>query len=147
MPRSSTEIPSSAPETSSSPSRRPPGSRSFAPRCSARRSRPRPELPRELFAGPERWGWQAGGSGGRPMADAASILVLEGMTASPDAAEARTAHRLAAFEELVLRHQSQIYRVAYRLAGNHDDAEDLAQEAIIEAFRAFDRYQPGTYFD
>ena len=81
------------------------------------------------------------------MAEAASILVMEGMTVSPDAAEARTAHRLAAFEELVLRHQSQIYRVAYRLAGNHDDAEDLAQEAIIEAFRAFDRYQPGTYFD
>jgi len=81
------------------------------------------------------------------MAEAALILVMEGMTVSPDAAEARTAHRLAAFEELVLRHQSQIYRVAYRLAGNHDDAEDLAQEAIIEAFRAFDRYQPGTYFD
>ncbi len=58
-----------------------------------------------------------------------------------------TAHRLAAFEELVLRHQTQIYRVAYRLTGNHNDAEDLAQEAIVEAFRAFDRYQPGTYFD
>jgi RNA polymerase sigma-70 factor, ECF subfamily len=59
----------------------------------------------------------------------------------------RPAYRLAAFEELVQRHQTQIYRVAYRLAGNHDDAEDLAQEAIVEAFRAFDRYQPGTYFD
>ena len=58
-----------------------------------------------------------------------------------------TAHRLAAFEELVVRHQTQIYRVAYRLTGSHDDAEDLAQEAILEAFRAFDRYQPGTYFD
>ena len=58
-----------------------------------------------------------------------------------------TVHRLAAFEELVLRHQTQIYRVAYRLTGNHNDAEDLAQEAIVEAFRAFDRYQPGTYFD
>ena len=69
------------------------------------------------------------------------------MGARPDAASAGTAHRLAAFEELVLRHQTRIYRVAYRLTGNHDDAEDLAQEAIIEAFRAFDRYQPGTYFD
>ena len=69
------------------------------------------------------------------------------MGATPDAASAGTAHRLAAFEELVLRHQTRIYRVAYRLTGNHDDAEDLAQEAIIEAFRAFDRYQPGTYFD
>ena len=69
------------------------------------------------------------------------------MGATPDAASAGTAHRLAAFEELVVRHQTRIYRVAYRLTGNHDEAEDLAQDAIIEAFRAFDRYQPGTYFD
>jgi RNA polymerase sigma-70 factor, ECF subfamily len=63
------------------------------------------------------------------------------------AEEQRPAYRLAAFEELVHRHQTQIYRVAFRLTGNHDDAEDLAQEAIVEAFRAFDRYQEGTYFD
>ena len=67
--------------------------------------------------------------------------------AAPGAESPGTAHRLEAFEELVLRHQTQIYRVAYRFTGNHDDAEDLAQEAIVEAFRAFDRYQPGTYFD
>ncbi len=83
------------------------------------------------------------------MADAVSIAGdLGSMTGAVPGAEAPgTAHRLAAFEELVQRHQTQIYRVAYRLAGNHDDAEDLAQEAIVEAFRAFDRYQPGTYFD
>ncbi|HLJ59574.1 MAG TPA: sigma-70 family RNA polymerase sigma factor [bacterium] len=56
-------------------------------------------------------------------------------------------HRLAAFEELLHRHLRSIHRVAYRLAGNADDAEDLVQEALVEAFRAFDRYQPGTYFD
>jgi len=94
------------------------------------------------------------------MADAVSILGgVASMTspfppvgdrdgaAIPGAEADRPAHRLAAFEELVQRHQTQIYRVAYRLTGNHDDAEDLAQEAIVEAFRAFDRYQPGTYFD
>jgi len=62
-------------------------------------------------------------------------------------ASAPAGARLAAFEELLARHLRGIYRVAYRLAGNPDDAEDLAQEAIVEAFRAFDRYQPGTYFD
>jgi RNA polymerase sigma-70 factor, ECF subfamily len=76
-----------------------------------------------------------------PLGDAGDAEAMAGSEAPG------TAHRLAAFEELVQRHQTQIYRVAYRLTGNHDEAEDLAQEAIVEAFRAFDRYQPGTYFD
>ena len=98
--------------------------------------------------------------GGQAMGDAVSVVGDAASMTSPfppagdtddrpvSVAEAhRPAYRLAAFEELVQRHQTQIYRVAYRLTGNHDDAEDLAQEAIVEAFRAFDRYQPGTYFD
>jgi RNA polymerase sigma-70 factor, ECF subfamily len=85
--------------------------------------------------------------GGLAMADAVSFAgSLAGVMGATDASEG-TAHRLAAFAELVQRHQTKIYRVAYRLTGNHNDAEDLAQEAILEAFRAFDRYQPGTYFD
>lgn len=82
------------------------------------------------------------------MADAVSVLdSREAMTGTTPHVDERTAHRLAAFEELLQRHRTQIYRVAYRLAGNPDDAEDLAQEAVAEAFRAFDRYRPGTYFD
>ena len=84
-------------------------------------------------------------SGGPDVAEAVSAL--SGMVdAGAPAAESGT-HRLAAFEELLGRHFRSIYRVAYRLAGNADDAEDLMQEAVAEAFRAFDRYQPGTYFD
>jgi len=98
--------------------------------------------------------------GGQAMAEAVSVVGGAASMTSPfppagDTDDApvsipevdRPAYRLAAFEELVQRHQTQIYRVAYRFTGNHDDAEDLAQEAIVEAFRAFDRYQPGTYFD
>ncbi|HEX4835615.1 MAG TPA: sigma-70 family RNA polymerase sigma factor [bacterium] len=83
------------------------------------------------------------------MAEAASTLErLAGvMGATAGAPEHAGARRLAAFEELLQRHLRRIYRVAYRLTGNPDDAEDLSQEAIVEAFRAFDRYQPGTYFD
>ena len=79
------------------------------------------------------------------MAEAVSALGGV-MDAGAPAAEGG-AHRLAAFEELLGRHLRSIYRVAYRIAGNADDAEDLMQEAVAEAFRAFDRYQPGTYFD
>ena len=83
------------------------------------------------------------------MAEAISALgsLTAVMGATPDATERSAAHRLAAFEELLGRHLRQIYRVAFRLTGSRDDAEDLAQEAVIEAFRAFDRYQPGTHFD
>ncbi|HLK56117.1 MAG TPA: sigma-70 family RNA polymerase sigma factor [Chthonomonadaceae bacterium] len=51
------------------------------------------------------------------------------------------------FEDLIRQHQASIYRVAYRLTGNHEDAEDLVQEALIEAFEAFGRFRAGTYFD
>lgn len=54
---------------------------------------------------------------------------------------------LALFEELVSRYQRQMYRVAYRLTGNHDDAQDLIQDALFEAYRNFDRFAPGTRFD
>src|SRR5258708_1746822 len=51
------------------------------------------------------------------------------------------------FEDLVRRHQGSIYRVAYRLTGNHEDTEDLVQEALLDAYAAFDRFRAGTYFD
>jgi RNA polymerase sigma-70 factor, ECF subfamily len=80
-----------------------------------------------------------------------AVSTLEGfervMATGAGGSEHDGTYRLAAFEELLKRHLRSIYRVAHRLSGNADDAEDLAQEAIVEAFRAFDRYQPGTYFD
>ncbi len=51
------------------------------------------------------------------------------------------------FEELVAEHHAGIYRFAYRLTGNRDDAEDLIQEALIEAYEAFGRFSRGTHFD
>lgn len=59
----------------------------------------------------------------------------------------RVRRDLAVFEELVARYQRQMYRVAYRLTGNHDDAQDLIQDALFEAFRNFHRFETGTRFD
>ena len=61
--------------------------------------------------------------------------------------EAHIERDLAVFEDLVSRYQAAMYRVAYRLTGNHDDAQDLVQEALFEAFRNFDRFERGTRFD
>jgi RNA polymerase sigma-70 factor (ECF subfamily) len=54
---------------------------------------------------------------------------------------------LELFEGLVRQHQEGIYRVAYRLTGNHDDAQDLVQEALVEAYQSFGRFERGTHFD
>jgi len=48
---------------------------------------------------------------------------------------------LVAFQALVERHRSMVYRVAYQFAGNHHDAEDIAQEVFIKVYRALDRFR------
>src|SRR4026207_945596 len=47
----------------------------------------------------------------------------------------------AAFQALVERHRSMVYRVAYQFAGNHHDAEDIAQEVFIKVYRSLDRFR------
>jgi RNA polymerase sigma-70 factor (ECF subfamily) len=42
------------------------------------------------------------------------------------------------FEELVERHRTELLAYLIRLLGNVHDAEDICQEALIRAYRAFD---------
>ncbi|MBB6049780.1 sigma-70 family RNA polymerase sigma factor [Armatimonas rosea] len=51
------------------------------------------------------------------------------------------------FERLMQRHRKQAYHVAYRMTGNHADAEDLLQEAFVRAFRFFDNYRRDLPFE
>ncbi len=51
------------------------------------------------------------------------------------------------FDSLVHRCHRQAYNVAYRLTGNHADAEDLTQESFLRAFRFFDRYNRDMPFE
>src|ERR671937_3267559 len=46
-----------------------------------------------------------------------------------------------AFQALVERHRSMVYRVAYQFAGNHHDAEDIAQEVFIKIYRSLERFR------
>src|SRR5580765_5108153 len=48
------------------------------------------------------------------------------------------------FEEEALGLADQVYRVARRLVGSREEAEDLMQEAYARAFRSWQQYQPGT---
>ena len=57
------------------------------------------------------------------------------------AGEARDRTR---FEEEALELSDQVYRVARRLAGSREAAEDLVQETYVRAFRNWRSYEPGT---
>ncbi len=48
------------------------------------------------------------------------------------------------WEEVARDHGQFLYNVAYRLAGNSDDAQDLVQEALIRVRRGLERYEPGS---
>ena len=52
---------------------------------------------------------------------------------------------MPSWDELVRQHADRVYRLAYRLAGNQHDAEDLTQETFIRVFRSVQNYQPGTF--
>jgi RNA polymerase sigma-70 factor (ECF subfamily) len=46
----------------------------------------------------------------------------------------------AAWEALVRLHQEPIFRYAYLIQGDRDEAEDTAQETFIRAYRALERF-------
>lgn len=51
-----------------------------------------------------------------------------------------------AFEELVCRYERKIYSLTYRLMGNHEDANDFAQEAFLKAFQAIQNFRGEASF-
>src|SRR6266849_1827 len=67
---------------------------------------------------------------------------------APTSAETRRLAEVARdrvrFEQEALELSDQVYRVARRLVGSREEAEDLMQEAYARAFRSWQQYQPGT---
>lgn len=72
---------------------------------------------------------------GHPPVDPDRPLVTEAAAGSREA-----------FDELVRRHQSRIFNLARALAGDDGEAEDLAQEAFIRAWRAIGRFRGESAF-
>ena len=60
-------------------------------------------------------------------------------------ARAREGDR-AAFSQLVWHHQDQIHNMVYALVGDRDDADDLAQEVFVKAYRSLPRVRGGSKF-
>ena len=51
------------------------------------------------------------------------------------------------FERLVLEHQDRIYALILALTGNRHDAEDVAQDTFIRAYKALATYPPDRIRD
>lgn len=52
----------------------------------------------------------------------------------------------SAFEELIRRHESRVYRLLYRMMGNKEDAEDLTQETFLSLHRHGHRFRAEARF-
>lgn len=53
---------------------------------------------------------------------------------------------LGAYDQLVQRYQERIYATVYHMTSNHEDANDLAQEAFIKGFQALKSFKGGSSF-
>jgi RNA polymerase sigma-70 factor (ECF subfamily) len=51
-----------------------------------------------------------------------------------------------AFRELVERHSRHVFRLAFRMTGNEQDAEDVVQETFLRAYRNLARYESRSSF-
>lgn len=51
-----------------------------------------------------------------------------------------------AFDRLVEKYQRDVYRLCYRYVNNHQDANDMAQEVFLKAYRALDRFRGESAF-
>jgi RNA polymerase sigma-70 factor (ECF subfamily) len=62
-------------------------------------------------------------------------LVAQARSGDPDA-----------FRVLVERHSRVVFRVAFRMTGNRQDAEDVVQEAFLRAYRQLGRFDERAEF-
>ena len=51
-----------------------------------------------------------------------------------------------AFRTLVERHSRSVFRLAYRMTGNEQDAEDVVQESFLRAYKQLDRFESRANF-
>jgi RNA polymerase sigma-70 factor (ECF subfamily) len=51
-----------------------------------------------------------------------------------------------AFDRLVERYQRDVYRLCFRYVNNHHDANDMAQEVFLKAYRAIGKFRGDSAF-
>lgn len=69
-----------------------------------------------------------------------TVETLESMSDEKLIEKCREGDR-AAFDALIRRYERPIYHLAYRLAGNYDDAHEIAAETFLRIYRAIGTFQ------
>jgi len=77
----------------------------------------------------------------------ASSEQAEGVAISDAVAVERTlAGEREAYRVLVERHSQYVYRLAYRMTGNNEDAEEVVQEAFLRAYQKLQQFAGNANF-
>ena len=71
---------------------------------------------------------------------------MEGSDADADAVARFRAGDEGAFRTLVERHSRAVFRLAFRMTGNEQDAEDVVQDAFLRAYRNLGRFEDRARF-
>lgn len=82
------------------------------------------------------------------MGRAAAVEEVETTETESDLSLVKRAQKndVAAYDELVRRYQERIYATVYHMTSNHEDANDLAQETFIKAYRALKTFKGDSSF-
>jgi RNA polymerase sigma factor (sigma-70 family) len=75
-----------------------------------------------------------------------SISVVGRPLAEAELVEQAKRGEASAYEALVQRHQEIAFRTAYLVTGSAADAEEVAQDAFVKAYRALARFRSGSPF-
>jgi RNA polymerase sigma-70 factor (ECF subfamily) len=70
------------------------------------------------------------------------VLRREGLGAPTELTNALAESVDDAFERLVRVYQDRLYSFAHRICGSREDAEEVAQDAFVRAYRALSTYPP-----
>jgi RNA polymerase sigma-70 factor (ECF subfamily) len=61
-------------------------------------------------------------------------------------AKAEAGHPAVGFSERIAENQRRVFQIAYSILGNSADAEDVAQEAFLRAYKKFDSLREAEKF-
>ncbi len=53
---------------------------------------------------------------------------------------------VSAFSHLVDRHKDSVFNLAFRICGNREEAEEIAQDAFLKAYRSLNRFEMKSSF-